>query len=241
MQLDLRSIPADGWTPRSLPEFPCCPNPQLEDLAEVGRDASSIDELLEFLQDSFASTLFAFGQILRDHLPSSDLHLPAGDVGQLRQGNSAMIVHHGNLVIDGDLQPPSALLVTGDITVNGVLRDTGKIVVLGNLHCHSFGSEAWVIIGGDCVARDFVYGSYNDDMLEVLGKISARAVVTDDHAIHAEDGLHVVHEPEVPGVSWEPEVFDLWDEGHREELLTLFGEEIHQAVPREKFDAFDEE
>ncbi len=239
MQIDIRQIPATGWTPQALPEFPCCPDPQLEDLAQIGREAGSIDELMEFLQGSFASTLFAFGQVLREQLPATDLQLEAVAFSQLFQGNSEVAVHHGNLVVDGDLQPPSALLVTGDLTVNGILRDTGNVAVLGNLHCHSVASEAWFIVGGDCVARDFVYGDYNDNMLEVLGRIQARVVVTSDHAIYAEEGLHVAHEPSEPGVSWEAEVFDLWDATHCEELLAAVGTEIHTLIPVAKFDAME--
>lgn len=239
MQIDIRQIPASGWTPQNVPEFPCCPNPQLDDLAELGQ-AGDADELIDFLQGSFASTLFAFGQVLREQLPATDLRVAAADLAQLHQGNSELAVHHGNLVIDGDVQPAAALLVTGDLTVNGILRDTGKVAVLGNLHCHSVGSDAWFIVGGDCVARDFVYGDYNDNTFEVLGKIQARAVVTSDHVIYAEEGMQVAHEPSKPGVSWESEVFDLWDADHCEELLAAVGEQIHTLIPLSKFDAMED-
>lgn len=235
MQIDPRLIPATGWKPTGLPEFPCCPDPQLDDLAEVGREAADIDTLAEFLQGSFASTLFAFGQVLRTHLPAQDLRLDAADIGTLHQGGTTAILHHGNLIVDGDLQPPSILLVTGNLTVNGVLRDTGKVAVLGDLYCTHVGSEAWFIVGGDCVAEGFVYGSYNDNMFEVLGKIRARAVVTDDHAMYAEDGMVVAHAPTKPGVNWEGEVFDLWDPDHCDELLAAVGTDIHAVVPVEKF------
>lgn len=240
MQIDIHQIPATGWTPQILPEFPCCPNPQLEDLAEVGREATGIDDLMEFLQGSFSSTLFAFGQVLREQLPASNRHLAAADIGQLFQGSTRAIVHHGNLVVDGDLQPGSILLVTGDLTVNGILRDTGNVAVLGNLKCHSVGSDAWFIVGGNCIARDYVYGDYNDNMFEVLGKIQARAVVTSDHAIYAEDGLHVAHQPTAPGVNWAEEVFDLWDAQHCEELLAAVGTDIHRLIPVSKFDAMED-
>lgn len=240
MQIDIRQIPANGWKPQTLPEFPCCPDPQLDDLEEIGRGAAHVDDLMEFLQGGFASNLYAFGQVLREQLPATDLRLAASEIGQLHQGSTRAIVHHGNLVIDGDLQPPSVLLVTGDLTVNGILRDTGNVAVLGNLHCHSVASEAWFIVGGDCHARDFVYGSYNDNMFEVLGKLHARAVVTSDHAMYAEDGMHVAHEPTEPGVNWESQVFDLWDATHCEELLAAVGEEIHAVIPLEKFDAMED-
>jgi hypothetical protein len=235
MQIDPSLIPANGWIPAGLPEFPCCPCPQLDGLAEVGSDAADIDTLVEFLQGSFASTLYAFGQVLRTHLPAQDLRVDAADIGTLYQGATNAILHHGNLVVDGDLQPPSILLVTGNLTVNGVLRDTGQVAVMGDLRCTHVGSEAWFIVGGDCVAEGFVYGSYNDNMFEVLGKLHARAVVTDDHAMYAEDGMVVAHEPAQPGVNWEAEVFDLWDPAHCEELLAAVGTDIHAVVPASKF------
>jgi hypothetical protein len=235
MQIDPRLIPANGWNPTGLPEFPCCPDPQLDELAAVGRSAANIDTLVEFLQVRFASTLYAFGQVLRTHLPAQDLRLDAANIGNLHQGGSNAIFHHGNLTVDGDLQPPSILLVTGNLTVNGVLRDTGNVAVLGDLRCTHVGSEAWFIVGGNCVADGFVYGSCNDNMFEVLGKLHARAVVTDDHAIYAEDGMVVAHAPAQPGVNWETEVFDLWDSAHCEELLAAVGTDIHAVVPASKF------
>ena len=66
-----------GWDATGVPEFPCCPDPQLGSLAKAGRDAADIDALIAFLQDSFTSTLYAFGHILRAHLPPRHLRLPA--------------------------------------------------------------------------------------------------------------------------------------------------------------------
>jgi hypothetical protein len=239
MQIDPRLIPATGWIPAGVPEFPCCPDPQLEGLAKVGRKAADIDTLVEYLQTSFASTLYAFGQVLRAHLAAQDLRLDAADIGTLHQGNTNAILHHGNLTVDGDFQPPSILLVTGNLTVNGVLSDTGNVAVLGDLRCTHVGSEAWFIVGGDCVADGFVYGSYNDNMFEVLGKLHARAVVTDDHAMYAEDGIVVAHAPTTPGENWEGEVFDLWNPEHCDELLAAVGTDIHAVVPVEKFTEMD--
>ncbi|HBS63357.1 MAG TPA: hypothetical protein DEB32_11695 [Stenotrophomonas sp.] len=239
MQIDLRAIPTAGWDATGVPEFPCCPDPQLGSLAKAGRDAADIDALIAFLQDSFTSTLYAFGHILRAHLPPRDLRLQAAAIGTLHQGGTDAIVHHGNLIVDGDLQPPSLLLVTGNLTVNGVLRDTGNVAVLGDLHCRHVGSEAWFIVGGDCVAEGFVYGSCNDTVFEVLGTLRARAVVTDDHAMYAEDGMIVTHAPTLPGVNWEVQVFDLWDPVHRQELLAAVGTDIHAVVPVKAFEDED--
>lgn len=48
MHIDPHLIPATGWIPAGVPEFPCCPDPQLEGLAKVGRKAADIDTLVEF-------------------------------------------------------------------------------------------------------------------------------------------------------------------------------------------------
>lgn len=241
MQIDPRSIPATGWTPTVVPEFPCCPPPELEELAEAGRTAGTIDELVAYLKGSFASTLFAFGQVLRDHLPPTDLTLDAADIGTLFQGSTEAAIHHGNLTINGDVQPPSLLLVTGNLTVNGRLDDTDSIAILGNLHVQHVASEAWFIVGGNCVASGFVFGVYNDCTFEVLGKLHARAVITDDHSIHADDGMVVAHAPSEPGVNWEADVFDMWVPEHAEELLSLLGTDVHAVVPVEKFEDVLEE
>ncbi len=173
MQIDPTRIPSDGWTANGLPDFPCSPNPQLDDLVELGRNVAHIDEVIAFLEGGFCSTLFAFGQVLRERLPTIEARLAADNIATLHQGSTDAIVFNGDLTIDGDVLQPSLLLVTGNLTVNGALRDTGRIAVLGDLRCRHVGTDAWVIVGGDCIADGFVHGSYNHNMFEVLGQLRA--------------------------------------------------------------------
>ncbi|MCW4455784.1 hypothetical protein OK348_13420 [Flavobacterium sp. MXW15] len=237
MQIDPTRIPSDGWTANGLPDFPCSPNPQLDDLVELGRNVAHIDEVIAFLEGGFCSTLFAFGQVLRERLPTIEARLAADNIATLHQGSTDAIVFNGDLTIDGDVLQPSLLLVTGNLTVNGALRDTGRIAVLGDLRCRHVGTDAWVIVGGDCIADGFVHGSYNHNMFEVLGQLRARAVLTDDHGFHAAGGIVATHAPSTPSRNgWGPSLFDLWDAGHRAELLAVAGTEVYAVVDREKFE-----
>lgn len=240
MTIDLTQIPAGGWAPTALPEFPCCPDPQLDALAKAGRKATAVAGLVPFLEGAYASTLYAFGQVLRDHLPAHDLQIAAADVADLYQGDAQAIVHHGNLTVDGDLAPPSVLVVTGNLQVNGILHDSANIAVLGDVHAQHLYTQGWFIVGGDCVVDGFVHGEYNDNMFEGLGMLKAHAVIVDEHAFHAESGFAIALQPAQAGTSWERELFDMREDAHRVELLASVAPAVHVVVPLESFAAYAE-
>ena len=240
MTIDLTRIPAAGWTSTALPEFPCCPDPQLDALAKAGAKAATVAGLDPFLQDAYASTLYAFGQVLRDHLPAQDLQIAAADMADLYHGDAQAIVHHGNLTVDGDFAPPSVLVVTGNLQVNGIMHDSANMAVLGDVHAQHLYTQGWFIVGGDCVVEGFVHGEYNDNMFEGLGRLKAHAVIVDEHAFHAESGFAITLQPAEAGISWERELFDLREEKHRAELLADVAPAVHAVLPLERFAAFEE-
>ncbi|MFI8437973.1 ankyrin repeat domain-containing protein [Streptomyces sp. NPDC079020] len=89
--------------------------------------------------------------------------------------------HHGDLVVKGHLRVVAPFVLTGSLTVEGVLSDCGPdsvVAVRGNVTARG------VFTDGDMECRDIhaevVYGSYNDHTLQA-GTVHARLVIEDDH------------------------------------------------------------
>lgn len=105
----------------------------------------------------------------------------------------------GDLTLPGGFDFSWPLFVTGDLTVQGVLEDTGPdscLVVGGTVRCTACYTSGTMTIGGDLDAGALVYGSYNDDVLFVHGTIRADVVVEDDHTIDGvvEAKVHVLRD-----------------------------------------------
>lgn len=132
----------------------------------------------------------------------------------------------GDLVIGGDLRVVGALVVTGNLVVGGTLSDCGpdsRIVVLGDLRCRSLSTSGSIAVAGDVLVRDALWACYNDDTLEVCGRLEAGIVVSDDHAIEA-SSITAKHTPSSAEGSWGPSIFDNADRAHLDELGTLLAE-----------------
>ncbi|MFE7113610.1 ankyrin repeat domain-containing protein [Streptomyces sp. NPDC057575] len=89
--------------------------------------------------------------------------------------------HHGDLVVKGHLHVVAPFVLTGSLTVEGVLTDCGPysvVAVRGDVTARG------VFTDGDVECRDIhaevVYGSYNDHTLQA-GTIRARLVIEDEH------------------------------------------------------------
>ncbi|MEU2674967.1 hypothetical protein ABZ622_40365 [Streptomyces sp. NPDC007164] len=89
--------------------------------------------------------------------------------------------HHGDLVVKGHLHVAAPFVLTGSLTVEGVLADCAPhsvMAVRGNVTARA------VFTDGDVACRDIhaevVYGSYNDHTLQA-GRIRARLVIEDEH------------------------------------------------------------
>ncbi|MFZ6674199.1 hypothetical protein [Undibacterium sp. Xuan67W] len=96
-------------------------------------------------------------------------------------------VYEGDLHIKNGCEHQSALIVNGNLTIDGVYDDglTGLIIVLGDMRVHSVISWAGVAVSGDLYARDLVYAYYNDFTFEVGGTVHARALVVSDRSFSA--------------------------------------------------------
>ncbi|MET8825580.1 hypothetical protein ABZX40_31700 [Streptomyces sp. NPDC004610] len=92
--------------------------------------------------------------------------------------------HPGDLRLPGDTELDIALVVEGDLTVDGFLDDDvsrlGMLVVLGDLVVRDLLSSGALYVGGDLRADGLVYGYYNDFTFEVAGAVHARALILDD-------------------------------------------------------------
>lgn len=93
--------------------------------------------------------------------------------------------HHGDLTINGSAWIGyGALIITGNLTVNGVMIDNESqtlVVVGGNLTVENLVTEGPIIVCGDLTASGLIYGVYNDYFLNVGGKIQASVLIEDDH------------------------------------------------------------
>jgi cytoskeletal protein CcmA (bactofilin family) len=94
-------------------------------------------------------------------------------------------VHHGNLVVKGDLKIRS-LMVTGNLTVNGHASNVQgrRLFVGGDFECESMYTEGPVIIGGNLKAKK-IGTFYNDYALEVKQTLQADTLIIDHHRVIA--------------------------------------------------------
>ncbi|MCX4851415.1 ankyrin repeat domain-containing protein [Streptomyces sp. NBC_00893] len=89
--------------------------------------------------------------------------------------------HHGDLVVKGHLHVVAPFVLTGSLTVEGVLADCGpdSVVALGgDVTAHGVFTDGDVDCGD--IHAEVVYGSYNDHTLQA-GTIRARLVIEDEH------------------------------------------------------------
>ncbi|MEV7890419.1 ankyrin repeat domain-containing protein [Streptomyces sp. NPDC002817] len=94
--------------------------------------------------------------------------------------------HHGDLVVQGNLQVMRTFVVTGSLTVEGCLADSrpaSGIVVGGDVTAQAVYTDGDMHVSGD-IEADIVYGCYNDHTLEAR-TIRGRLVISDDHDVQA--------------------------------------------------------
>ncbi|WP_233585148.1 ankyrin repeat domain-containing protein [Corallococcus sp. CA054B] len=93
----------------------------------------------------------------------------------------------GDLVVKGDVHVERPLLVTGNLTVEGVLSNAGPeglLVVGGSLRASGVDTDGELIVGQDLEAQ-VVWGHGNDAALRVGGVLKAEALIADDHDVQA--------------------------------------------------------
>ncbi|MFI8434527.1 hypothetical protein ACIGJO_12390 [Streptomyces sp. NPDC079020] len=168
---------------------------------EAGRAAGPPDGngwLTELVQPDFGSWE-EFTAALRGHARPDRLSLIPGlcaevlgeDARTVRtpaggQELNTPFFHHGDLVVDGDLDVWSTFVVTGSLTVSGVLADCAPdsvVAVGGDVRARAVHTEGEMSVGG-AIEADVVYGYYNNQTLRAR-TIRARLVIEDDHRTDA--------------------------------------------------------
>lgn len=92
--------------------------------------------------------------------------------------------HHAGAPTLDALELPSegaSLFISGDLTVSGSIIQpfrAGFLVVLGNLRARSIVTTAQIVVTGDLVVEDTIYGNCTNYSTSVLGKTTARVLVS---------------------------------------------------------------
>ncbi len=199
------------------PQPHCTPGAELAMIAS--RLAEGVRDVETLLGDgAWPATLAAIGALVRRHTERREVVVEQAASLAIDQTRVPATGHRcvsGSLHVQGDLEVVARLVVCGDLRVDGALIDCGpqsQIVVLGDLHVRSLQTtgEIWVL--GSLHAARYVYGHYNDNILEVAGRITAPVVLSSDHGIEA--GELVVEARPPPDEGSRIDVFDLADPGH---------------------------
>lgn len=122
-----------------------------------------------------------------------------GEHAKEYSGREPMLVC-GDLRISGALELSQPLVVTGDLIVDGPILDCDEslLAVAGSIRARSLVSEGAVLVGGDCVLSEFLWGDYNDQMLIVRGAVSVPLLVLTDHVAYIGDTSEVGHRLDDP-------------------------------------------
>jgi hypothetical protein len=91
-------------------------------------------------------------------------------------------LYDGSLEIDELVMEPEgpSLFVAGDLTVRGVIQQgfrAGFLVVLGTLRATSISTCAQIVVTGDLLVEDTIYGNCTNYMTSVLGTTKARVLI----------------------------------------------------------------
>lgn len=100
----------------------------------------------------------------------------------------AWAFHEGDLHIAGgfDATPCPLLIVTGDMTVDGLFEDADDpetiVCVAGTLRARNLVTAGWLDVGGDLIVAECVIGDYNDCSANIQGTLRARFFFPEEHS-----------------------------------------------------------
>ncbi|WP_185300073.1 ankyrin repeat domain-containing protein [Streptomyces finlayi] len=157
--------------------------------AGIPDDSGWLAELVEPDLDSYQELAARFSDGIDPDLLGSVPEMCAkalGDTGATRTLLGDRLVdtpffHHGDLVVKGHLRVAAPFVLTGSLTVEGVLADCGPasvVAVCGDVTARGVFTDGDVKCGD--IHAEVVYGFYNDHTLQA-GRIHARLVIEDDH------------------------------------------------------------
>ncbi len=156
--------------------------------AGVPDDGARLARLVEPDFDSYQDLASALREHGDELLPSVTRLCTAvlGDTGTVRTlpepGVDTPFFHHGDLVVTGDLDVLAPFVVTGSLTVEGVLADFGPhsvVVIGGGVVARGVFTDGEMCVHGD-IRAEVVHGSYNDHTLQAA-TLRARLVIEDEH------------------------------------------------------------
>lgn len=102
-------------------------------------------------------------------------------------------VHEGDLLLPNDVVlAEDNLIIKGDLVCDTWLDTDVVVIVLGSLRCRSVYSRGGLCVVGDLIARGLVLQHYNDWAFEMLGKLSARALVELDKSVQVDRARAVI-------------------------------------------------
>jgi hypothetical protein len=98
--------------------------------------------------------------------------------------DDAFLIHDGDLVIDGNFDSNTRLVVRGNLKVKGFYTDyrddIGVLIVTGTMSAENLYSWGALYVGKDLNVAGLALTVYNDFTFEVAGKVNARALVISD-------------------------------------------------------------
>lgn len=89
-----------------------------------------------------------------------------------------------------------AMFVSGNLLINGNIIDDDYLFlqVVKDVSCHYLHSENGnIVIGGNLTALQGISGEYNDGMSQVLGKIIAHYIISNDHAMPSSSIIEYIY------------------------------------------------
>lgn len=152
----------------------CTPSPDAEELrAKLASGAMPASELLRMEHAALSPGDAALvAQLVRRVVPRHDIEID-GDawvaLDQRKVPHVGQVCVPGSLVVRGDFSVRAPLVVCGDLQVSGRIVDCGPqsvLVVLGDLRCRALQTTGEILVYGSLRARHFVWGHYNDNVLE---------------------------------------------------------------------------
>ena len=107
--------------------------------------------------------------------------------GDLTISDTAQVIL-GNAIISGTVQNNAALIVFGDLTIEGIYGDEAwgysLLAVGGTIRARGVISFGEMFICGDLLVSEVVHGYYNDYSLVVGGALRTKVLLEEYHHIH---------------------------------------------------------
>lgn len=151
---------------------------------------------------------------------------------ELREADIGWQIHTGDLVVPGNLINEHALIIDGNLEIQGLYDDYasaygGLLIVLGDLAAEHVFTWYGFYVAGSLTSPGILYGEYNDYATEVGKGVDARAVVMSDHS------------SDLGTVRAEVELYEGWDEELEQAVALLAPDLFANLADLELGDSLD--